>query len=146
MPRTLEHKQLSAPAREVWVMVSDPYRMPEWWPRVERVEGVSDGQFTQIMRSKSGRIVRGDFRILISDASAMTLEIEQLIEGTPFASVLSRSTARVAIEGDHERCEVAVELDQEPASGLARIGSLFISRAARSTAREALDSLERAVG
>lgn len=145
MPTTRENKQLPAPARDVWGMVSDPYRMPEWWPRVERVEGVSEGEFTQIMRSKHGRIVRGDFRILVNDDAKMLLEIEQLIEGTPFESVLSRSTAKIEIEDAGGTCEVIVQLEQTPASGLARIGSMFISRAARSTAREALDSLERAV-
>ena len=42
MPRVTRKRRLAAPAHEVWRIVSDPYHLPRWWPRTQRVENVSD--------------------------------------------------------------------------------------------------------
>ena len=46
----------------VWAVVGDPYHLPRWWPRVERVEGVDAGAWTSVMRSERGKAVRADYR------------------------------------------------------------------------------------
>ncbi len=43
-----------------------PTTCPRWWPGVERVEGVEDDRFTQVFKTKRGRPVRADFRVLDS--------------------------------------------------------------------------------
>ena len=41
--------------------------MPRWWPGVERMEGVEADRFTQVFKTKRGRPVRADFRVLRSE-------------------------------------------------------------------------------
>ena len=49
------HGEWSAPLDDVWQVVRDPYHLPRWWPRVQRVEGVTDEHFTEVLtRSDEG--------------------------------------------------------------------------------------------
>ncbi len=52
-----------------------------------RVEGVAEGAFTQVMKTKKGKVVRADFDVRRDD-TARTVTWVQRIPGTPFASVL----------------------------------------------------------
>ncbi len=38
--------------------------MPRWWPGVGRMEGVEEDRFTQVFKTKKGRPVRADFRVV----------------------------------------------------------------------------------
>jgi len=38
--RVTRKRTIAAPVAEVWRLVSDPYNLPRWWPRVGRVENV----------------------------------------------------------------------------------------------------------
>jgi uncharacterized protein YndB with AHSA1/START domain len=109
MPTASETRTLSMPAGDVWQLVSDPYHLPRWWPRVERVEGVQGPQgtqggqwtqgtlFTQVLRSSSGRMVRADFELRERDEAQMRLVWAQQIAGTPFERVLSASQIDVVV-------------------------------------------------
>ena len=55
-----------APPDDVWTTVADPYHLPRWWPRVERVELVQGDGFTQLLRTDKGRAIRADFRVVQS--------------------------------------------------------------------------------
>ena len=61
---------VAASARRVWATVGDPYHLPRWWPRVERVELVQGDGFTQLLRTEKGRAIRADFRVVRRDARA----------------------------------------------------------------------------
>ena len=62
MPRVTRRRTLEAPVPEVWKLVSDPYALPRWWPRVSRVEDVdqrSAGRRSQWLASWPGRWAGG---------------------------------------------------------------------------------------
>ena len=50
----------------IWTVIEDPFAMPRWWPGVERIEGVEEDRFTQVLQTKRRRAVRMDFRVLVS--------------------------------------------------------------------------------
>ena len=147
MPRTRRDRVVAAPLNAVWAVVGDPYQLARWWPRVERVERVSGGRFTEVLRSQRGRPVRADFRIAEHDPPR-AIAWAQEVEGTPFERVLRAASVRVELapaagEGGGPT-RVALTLEQTLA-GMARFGGLLVRRASRRVLDEALDGLERAV-
>lgn len=128
----------------VWAVVSDPGALPRWWPRTERVEGVSAGGWTTVLRSPRGRAVRADWRLAAEDAPRRRAW-EQQIEGTPFARVLIERRVEARVEPSAEGCRVTLELRQR-GRGWARFGGFLLRRAARRELNDALAGLERAVG
>ena len=180
MPTVRRSRTIAAPAQDLWDVISDPHHLPRWWPRVTRVEDVTlagtgeEGAFTEVMRTRKGKLVRADFRVATLEQAEWTLIWEQLVEGTPFARVLRSAATQVWLapaqegtapsRGGGELGEpprvastvVSIELRQEMAgyshsSALfmgfsARFGSPMVRRAARATIDEALDGLERIGG
>jgi uncharacterized protein YndB with AHSA1/START domain len=144
MPTTRRTRRLSAPPDDVWRVVGDPYHLPRWWPRVERVEAVAGERFTQLLRAKSGRAVRADFKVLEKRRGRL-LRFEQELAGSPFERVLSASQTEIAIEPAGEGTDVAITLHQR-LRGLSRLGGFMVRRATRRILDEALDGLELAVG
>jgi uncharacterized protein YndB with AHSA1/START domain len=163
MPTARASRRIAAPAEQLWRIVSDPYHLPRWWPRVERVEDVDEGAFTEVMRTKKGRTVRADFDLVRADEPAGTVVWEQRLEGTPFAGVLSLSETELRVApsappapaGAGEAAassEVTIEMRQElstqTTATIARrwrapsFGGWLLRRAAQRTIKEALDGLE----
>src|SRR4051794_25219898 len=62
-------RTVSAPVDEVWRIVRDPYHLPRWWPRTQRVEGVSSSGWTSVLLTDKGRAVRADYRVELSKGS-----------------------------------------------------------------------------
>ena len=91
-------RRLDAPPGKVWHVVSDPYHLPRWWPRTQRVENVTEGggdrgrKWTQVLETRDGRAIRADYRC-VGAATAKHYTYEQLVEGTPFEGFL--------VERDH---------------------------------------------
>ena len=57
---------IDAPVEQVWQLVGDPRRHPEWFPRVIEVNGerFEEGEeYAQVTREPSGKVVRTDFLI-----------------------------------------------------------------------------------
>src|SRR5215211_8541154 len=50
-----------APPEEVWSLVSDPARLPQWWPGVTRVEEATAHAWTTVVSSPKGKSVRMDY-------------------------------------------------------------------------------------
>ncbi len=157
MPTAAASRRIAAPLEDLWEVICDPHHLPRWWPRVERVEDVDEGAFTEVMRTRKGKVVRADFTIQARDDSQHTLSWRQEVEGTPFAGVLRSSETvlrlgEAPLQGAPET-EVTIELRQtlstwEPGSRVGRamvpkIGSFMVRRAAIQTIGEALTGLER---
>ncbi|HEX6602862.1 MAG TPA: SRPBCC family protein, partial [Solirubrobacterales bacterium] len=88
MARVTRTRTVQAPLGDVWNLVSDPYNLPRWWPRVGRVENVDDkggrrARWTKVLETAEGRGVRADFRC-VSSAEDERYIWEQELEGTPF--------------------------------------------------------------
>jgi carbon monoxide dehydrogenase subunit G len=132
---------VAAAPDDVWATVGDPYHLPRWWPRVERVELVQGDGFTQLLRTDKGRAIRADFRVVTSRRPELR-RWRQEVEGTPFAGILAWSETEIRLEpaGD-ESTRVTLELEQK-LRGMARFGGFMVRRATRRALDGALDGLE----
>lgn len=172
MPDASRTRTIAMPAEELWEMICDPHHLPRWWPRVTRVEDVDDGAFTEVMKTRKGKLVRADFKVIACDEAERSLTWAQQIEGTPFARVLSSAETTVQLTPAHASAPpsrgdevlapgagatvVKIELRQRMAGyssnvGMfagfsSRFGSPMVRRAARATIDEALNGLERVSG
>jgi uncharacterized protein YndB with AHSA1/START domain len=144
MPTTRRTRRLAAGPDEVWRVVGDPYHLPRWWPRVERVEAVAGERFTELLRAKSGRAVRADFRV-VEKRRGQLLRFDQELAGSPFERVLAEAQTEISIEPVGEGTAVTVTLRQR-LRGLSRLGGFMVRRATRRIIDEALDGLELALG
>ena len=148
MPKTRRSRLIDAPRSEVWRVVSDPYHLARWWPRVTRVEGVQERRrgtgtlWTKVLETKAGRSVRADYRCLYSNHET-AYGWEQEIEDSPFAKVLRASTMRIELSDADRGTLVKLEADQR-LRGLSRFGGGFmLKRATGGQLDEALDALEQ---
>lgn len=140
MPRTRRSRTIPVSADEVWSVIGDPYHLPRWWPRVDRIESSDHSGFTQVMTTERGRTVRADYRLTALEEER-EIAWEQEVEGTPFERVLDRAATRITIEpqGDVETT-VRIEIDQRM-RGMSRLGGPMVRRASRELIDEALDGL-----
>jgi hypothetical protein len=131
-------------------VISDPYHLARWWPKVTRVEGVQERRrgtgtlWTKVLETKAGRFVRADFRCLYSTEPS-AYGWEQEIEGTPFAKVLRSSETRIELSEADGGTLVELEANQR-LRGLSRFGGFMLKRATGAQLDEALSALERAFG
>jgi uncharacterized protein YndB with AHSA1/START domain len=146
VPTARRSRTIAAPVAELWELICDPHHLPRWWPRVERVEDVEGGAFTELMRTSKGKAVRADFVLVSADEQTHSLAWHQQLEGTPFARVLSSSETHVTLREEGERTTVTIELRQRLSGFFPRFGGFMVRRAAAATLDEALDGLERVSG
>lgn len=149
MPRVARRRRLAASPGAVWSVVSDPYHLPRWWPRTQRVENVTAGEgkgrtWTQVLETRDGRGVRADYRC-VSAASPERYIFEQLIADTPFERILRSSRTEIRLAPGDDGTEVTIEIEQR-LRGLSRLGGFMMRRAIGRTVSEALAGLERASG
>jgi uncharacterized protein YndB with AHSA1/START domain len=140
VPVTRRTATVAAAPAAVWQTVADPHQLPRWWPRVERVEGVSGSGFTQVLRSDRGALVRADFRVGQRNKPRV-MTWEQDLEGTPFARLLRRAVTTVTLEpADGAATRVELRLEQR-LQGISRFGGFMVKRAARKQLDGALEAL-----
>jgi uncharacterized protein YndB with AHSA1/START domain len=137
-------RTIPAPPQEVWAVLEDPHHMPRWWPGVERMEGVEADRWTQVFKTKKGRSVRMDFRLLSSEPP-YARAWEQEVVGSPFERVLIESVTEVALEPDGAGTRVTIAQRQK-LKGYSRTGGFMLRRATAKKLDEALDGLERIFG
>jgi uncharacterized protein YndB with AHSA1/START domain len=145
MPTISRQRTVGAPREEVWEVVSDPYHLPRWWPRVERVEEVTDDAWTKVMISSRGRAVRLDYTRLESEPPRRLVWRHEVDE-SPFERLLADSITEIELEPAGDRgTAVRMTMDQR-LRGKARFGRMMVRRAARRQLDDALDGLRRAFG
>ncbi len=108
MPTARRSRTIAAPAAGAVGADRDPHHLPRWWPRVTRVEDVEDDAFTEVMRTRKGKLVRADFELVaLRRGRARADAGSSAIEGTPFARVLrvgrDRAAARRPARRDGDR-------------------------------------------
>src|SRR6188472_4338531 len=136
MPIARRSRTVAAPPERVWEIVGDPHHLPRWWPKVTRVEAVSDAHFTEVLSTQDGRSLRADFRVVDSRAPERRAW-EQELEGTPFERVFAAASTEVKLlpEGDGTRVTVVV---RQQVRGSARLGGFMVRRATGRLLDEAL--------
>ena len=143
MPTVSRSDVIGAPAERIWDLVTDPYSLPRWWPRVQRVEEASADAWTMVLASDRGKPVRADYIRTVAEPPAL-VEWRQELAETPFERLLSE--ARVTIRIGEESGESRVEITAiERLRGLSRLGGFMVRRATRKRLDEALERLALAV-
>jgi len=135
-------RTLAAAPEAVWRVLADPRSLARWWPRVERVKGISGEGWTTVLRSERGKAVRADWRLDGQEAGRRRAWAQE-IEGTPFAKVLAERRVEATVEPAGDGARVTIELRQR-GTGMARFGRFMLRRAARQELDGALDGLEKA--
>jgi uncharacterized protein YndB with AHSA1/START domain len=133
-------RTVAAEPEAVWSVVADPKRLARWWPRTERVKGVTGGGWTTVMRSERGRAVRADWRLDAEERPVRRAWTQEL-EGTPFAKVLRERRVEARLRPVDGGTRVTLELSQR-ARGWSRFGGVLLRRAAGKELDGALDGLE----
>src|SRR4051794_19326036 len=141
MPTTRRTRTLGVTPKEVWNVVCDPYHLPRWWPRIERVEDVGRRRWTEVMRTEKGRAVRLDQRLDASEAMRLR-RWKQELTGSPFERVVAEAVTEVRLEPAEDGTVVTIELRRR-LKGTSRLGGFMFRRAGRKQLDEALDGLER---
>jgi uncharacterized protein YndB with AHSA1/START domain len=135
---------IAAPQAELWELISDAHHHPRWWPGVERVEGVTEGRFTHVLKTKRGRPVRVDF-VIAESRPPWVSAWRQELAGTPFARVLSESVIQLNLEPEGEATTVTIA-HQQKLRGYSRTGVLMLRRSTDDRLEEALQGLARLIG
>jgi uncharacterized protein YndB with AHSA1/START domain len=131
---------LPAAPEEVWGLVSDPARLPQWWPGVMRVEEASPHAWTTVLSSPKGKSVRVDYT-RVEAQPERRLVWRQEIEESPFERILASATTEIALEPAESGTRVSVALDQR-ARGWARFAPLQFRAAGRRQVRGAVEGLD----
>jgi len=148
--RVTRSRTVEAPIGDVWSLVSDPYSLPRWWPRVSRVENVDAkaggrrARWTKVLATTEGRGVRADFRC-VSSAERERYVWEQELEGTPFERHLKALQVTVGLKERDGGTEVSLT-EEQSLKGMSKLGSPLMRRARGDVLNEALDGIERALG
>jgi uncharacterized protein YndB with AHSA1/START domain len=130
---------------DVWRIVSDPARLPAWWPGVSRVEEASREAWTTVLVSPKGKSVRADYS-LVEAREAEWLQWKQELEETPFERLLSASVTALELVPETEGgTRVRLTLDQR-ARGWARFSPFQLRAAAAKQAEGALEGLAELLG
>jgi uncharacterized protein YndB with AHSA1/START domain len=144
VPTVTRARSVRAAPEDVWRVISDPARLPTWWPNVQRVEDADPEAWTNVLTSPRGKPVRADYSLVEADA-LRRLSWRQEVEETPFERILQESVTVIELRPDADGTTVAITLRHRP-RGFARFGFLQLRRAARRQADEALAGLARALG
>ena len=133
-----------ATPEEVWGLVSDPARLPQWWPGVTRVEEATPDAWTTVLASPKGKSVRVDYSRVEAEPKRR-LVWRQEIDESPFERILARATTEVALAPDADGTRVTVSLDQQP-RGWARFAPLQFRAAGRRQVKGAVEGLDSFFG
>jgi uncharacterized protein YndB with AHSA1/START domain len=139
MPTTRRSRTVADVPERVWETVSDPYHLPRWWPRVERVEAVVGDRFTEVLTTDRGRSVRADFRVVESRAPELRAW-EQEVAGSPFERIMASARTEVALAADRDGTRVTLAVRQRM-RGTARLAGWIVRRGTRRVLDEALRAL-----
>ena len=81
-------------------IVSDPTRLPAWWPGVSRVEEASREAWTTVLVSKTGKSVRADYSPASRPSEPARVAWRHEVEASPFERLLRESTTEIALAPD----------------------------------------------
>ena len=130
---------------DVWRIVSEPARLPAWWPGVSRVEDASRQAWTTVLVSPKGKSVRADYS-LVEAEEPERLRWKQEVEESPFERLLSSASTEIALEPEAGGgTRVRLTLDQRP-RGWARFSPFQLRAAAKRQADGALEGLAELLG
>jgi uncharacterized protein YndB with AHSA1/START domain len=133
------------PPEEVWRLVTDPGRLPGWWPGVERVEEATPATWTKVLQSPKGKTIRADYTRVQARRPRHLVWRHEVAE-SPFERILADSLVEFDLEREGASAtHVTITARQRP-RGFARFGFLQLRLAARKQLDAALDGLASVLG
>ena len=144
MPTITRARTLAAEPEEVWRILSDPERLPAWWPGVKRVEEASPEAWTKVLVSPRGKTVRADYTLDEVEPQRRAVWRQEL-EESPFEGILAESLVELELEPEDGGTRVILSMHLRP-RGFARFGGLQLRRASGRQLEEALDGLDSMTG
>jgi uncharacterized protein YndB with AHSA1/START domain len=135
---------LPATPEEVWGLVSDPARLPQWWPGVTRVEEATQDAWTTVLSSPQGKAVRVDYSRVEAEPERRVVW-RQEVDESPFERILASATTEIALAEDADGTRVTVSLEQRP-RGWARFAPLQFRAAGRRQVQGAVEGLDAVFG
>lgn len=144
MPTVTRARTIPAGRDDVWELVSDPYHLPRWWPRVERVEDATREAWTTVMRSDRGRSVRADYTRTEAHRP-LRLAWKQELDETPFERVFSQALTEISLEPEGDGATRVQLRAVQKLRGKSRYGGFMARRAARRQLDSALKGLQEAL-
>jgi uncharacterized protein YndB with AHSA1/START domain len=135
---------VAATPEEVWGLVSDPARLPQWWPGVARVEEATTEAWTTVLSSPGGKSVRVDYSRVETEPERRVVW-RQEVEESPFERILASATTEIALAEDADGTRVTVSLDQRP-RGWARFAPLQFRAAGKRQVQGAVEGLDAVFG
>jgi uncharacterized protein YndB with AHSA1/START domain len=139
-----EETVVAASPEEVWGLVSDPARLPQWWPGVTRVEEATDDAWTTVLSSPKGKSVRVDYSRVETDPERRVVW-RQEVEESPFERILASATTEISLAEDADGTRVTVSLEQRP-RGWARFAPLQFRAAGKRQVHGAVEGLDAVFG
>ena len=137
-------RSIQAGAEALWAVMTDPDHLPRWWPGVARVEDVSAGAWTKVMRApKAGKAVRADYSLVESEPlERLTWRHE--VEESPFERLMTDALYEFQLAPDDggTRVKLTARLKLR---GLSRLGGWQVRRATARRLEEALEGLANVV-
>jgi uncharacterized protein YndB with AHSA1/START domain len=133
-----------ATPEEVWRLVSEPERLPQWWPGVTRVEEATADAWTTVLRSPKGKSVRADYSRVEAEAGRRVVW-RQEVDESPFERILASATTEVALAPETGGTRVTVSIDQRP-RGWARFAPAQFRAAGKRQVKGAVEGLEAVFG
>jgi uncharacterized protein YndB with AHSA1/START domain len=145
MPTVARSRTVKAAPQEVWDVISDPWHLPRWWPRVERVEDATPEAWTAVMVSSRGRAIRADYT-RTEAWRPRRLVWRQELEETPFERVFAEAVTEISLEPENGDATRVRMRSIQRLRGRSRYGGFMARRAAKRQLDAALDGLNRALG
>jgi uncharacterized protein YndB with AHSA1/START domain len=133
-----------ATPEEVWSLVSDPERLPLWWPGVTRVEEATAEEWTTVLGSPKGKSVRVDYT-RVDSVVGRRLAWRQEVEDSPFERILAAATTEIVLQPADGGTRVSVALDQRP-RGWARLAPFQFRAAGKRQVQGAVEGIETVFG
>ncbi len=140
MPVISRSRRVPAAPERIWTLVSDPERLTEWWPGVQRVEDASRQAWTTVLVTPKGRTLRADYTLVDSD-HPRRIRWRQEVEESPFERILESAVTELQLEPAGEGATEIKLTQRLGLRGFSRLGGFQIRRATRRQLQEALNGL-----
>lgn len=140
MSQACRSRTLDAAPERVWRTVGDPRHLARWWPKVQRVEGVDEDHFTELLQTDRGRGVRADW-VITETLERQRLACEQVVAGTPFEGVLAAASREITLQPAGDDATIVTITIKRRMRGMSRLSGAMMRRATVRQVDAALDNL-----
>jgi uncharacterized protein YndB with AHSA1/START domain len=142
VPSVSRARTIGASSQELWNVIADPSRLPQWWPDVVRVEEATPQAWTTVLGTPKGATVRADFTRMSAE-EPLRIKWRQEIEESPFERILAENVTEVELKPEADGATRVRLRAVQKLRGYSRFGGFLFRRATRQKLDGALDGLAR---